>query len=219
MRAIRIVLILSGLTIAVATAALVYMLNADQGVPGVSAGPSSSSQGGIVAVAPGVTIGGPFSMVDHTGKPVTEQDFRGRYTLIYFGFTFCPDFCPTELANMAHAVDALGPDGDQVTPMFFTVDPERDTVAALADYVSFFHPRMVGLTGTLAQTDAAARAWRVFYRKVESDSATEYLVDHSTFVYLMGPDGDLRALFRYGTSPEVMAAAIRAELRAAQPGA
>jgi cytochrome oxidase Cu insertion factor (SCO1/SenC/PrrC family) len=210
MRLIRIVLLLSAVTVAAATGALVYSLNQGGGAGGGAAG-----QGGVIAVAPGVEIGGPFELVDHTGKTVTEKDFRGGYTLIYFGFTYCPDFCPTELANMARAVDLLGDDADRVMPLFFTVDPQRDTVAALADYVGFFHPRMVGLTGTLAQTDAAAREWRVFYRKVETEGATDYLVDHSTFVYLMGPDGRLRALFRYGTPPETMAAAIRAELRAA----
>ena len=199
-----------------AAGALAYILAAGQGPRGVSAGNTTvRSQGGIVAVAPGVIIGGPFSLTDHTGKAVTERNFRGRYTLIYFGFASCPDFCPTELANMARAVDALGPDGDKVTPLFFTVDPERDTVEVMAGYVTFFHPRMVGLTGTVEQAGAAARAWRVFSRKVESEGPAEYFVDHSTYVYLMGPEGDFRAMFRFGTSPEVIAAVIRAELRVA----
>ncbi|MCS6922259.1 MAG: SCO family protein, partial [Elioraea sp.] len=106
----------------------------------------------------GVTLGGPFSLTDETGARVTEATFRGRFMLIYFGFTYCPDVCPTELAKMAAALDLLGPEAEEVVPILISVDPERDTPAALAQYTDLFHPRLIGLTGTEAEIAAAARA-------------------------------------------------------------
>ncbi|MEZ5863347.1 MAG: SCO family protein [Geminicoccaceae bacterium] len=109
---------------------------------------------------------------------MTEADFAGRATLVYFGYTFCPDVCPTGLATMMAAYDALTPEEQaKVVPIFVTVDPERDDVAAMASYVALFHPALVGLTGTVEETDAAAAAWRVYHRKAES-GASDYLVDH-----------------------------------------
>jgi protein SCO1/2 len=168
---------------------------------------------GGVQLPQGMELGGPFVLTDHTGRTVTERDFAGRWVLAYFGFTFCPDVCPTELGTIAAAIDAMGEEGERVTPVLFTVDPERDTPAQLADYVSRFHPRMVGLTGTPAQVSAAARAFRVYYAKVNRPDATDYLMDHSSFVYLVGPDGKVRALFRPETSPEAIAAATLAQMR------
>jgi protein SCO1/2 len=171
------------------------------------------SPGGI-QLAQGVALGGPFTLVDHTGRAVTERDFAGRPMLLYFGFTYCPDVCPTELGTIAAALDALGPLGERVTPVFVTIDPERDTPAAMADYVSRFHPRMVGLTGSAEQIAQAARAYRVYYAKVRPRDSSDYLMDHSSFIYFVGPDGRVRSLFRPETSPEAMAAAITSQLRA-----
>jgi protein SCO1/2 len=168
---------------------------------------------GGVQLPQGMTLGGPFSLTDHTGRAVTEADFAGRYLLVYFGFTYCPDVCPTELGIIASAMDELGEEADRVTPVFITIDPERDSAEALADYVARFHPRMVGLTGTPAQIAAAARAYRVFYAKVNRPEMTEYLMDHSSFTYLVGPDGRVRALFRPQTAPEAIAQAVRGQLR------
>jgi protein SCO1/2 len=168
---------------------------------------------GGVQMPQGLVLGGPFSLVDHTGRAVTEADFSGRFLLVYFGFTYCPDVCPTELGTIAAALDALGEQGERVTPVFITVDPERDTVEAMADYVSRFHPRMVGLTGTPQQVAAAARAYRVFYAKVNRPEMTQYLVDHSSFIYLVGPDGRVRSLFRPEAAPEAIAQAVRGQLR------
>lgn len=168
---------------------------------------------GGVQLPQGVTLGGPFSLVDHTGRTVTEADFAGRFMLVYFGFTFCPDVCPTELGTIASALDLLEEAGERVTPVFISVDPERDTPEAMADYVSRFHPRMVGLTGSPEQVAAAARAYRVFYAKVNRPEMSQYLVDHSSFIYLVGPDGRVRSLFRPETSPEVIAEAVRGQLR------
>jgi cytochrome oxidase Cu insertion factor (SCO1/SenC/PrrC family) len=168
--------------------------------------------GGGVQLAPGVSLGGPFNLTDHTGRAVTERDFAGRWMLVYFGFTWCPDVCPTELGTMAAALDAMGPAGEAVVPLLITVDPERDGPTQLAEYVGRFHPRLVGLTGTPEQVAEAARRYRVYYAKARRPEMTEYLVDHSGFTYLVGPDSRVRALFRPGTSPEAMAAAVAAQL-------
>ena len=168
---------------------------------------------GGVQLPQGMVLGGPFSLVDHTGRAVTEADFAGRFLLVYFGFTYCPDVCPTELGTIAAALDALEDQGARVTPVLITVDPERDTPEALADYVSRFHPRMVGLTGTPQQIAAVARAYRVFYAKVNRPEMTQYLVDHSSFIYLVGPDARVRALFRPEMAPEAIAQAVRGQLR------
>ncbi|MEX2616037.1 MAG: SCO family protein [Alphaproteobacteria bacterium] len=166
-----------------------------------------------VAVAPTVKIGGPFTLVDQTGKTVSDTTWRGKLMLIYFGYGFCPDVCPTELQIMSGALDALGNDAARVQPIFITVDPERDTVDFMADYVSHFHPDMVGLTGTEAAVNEAAKAFRVYHRKAVDDSATDYLVDHSSFVYLMGPDGDFLTMFNAGTDPRTMAQTIQSYLK------
>ncbi|HEV7456013.1 MAG TPA: SCO family protein [Roseococcus sp.] len=177
--------------------------------------PSPSAGGGGMQLPPGVTLGGPFSLTDHTGRAVTQQDFAGRWMLVYFGFTYCPDVCPTELGTIAAALDIMGPEGEAITPLLITIDPERDTPAQLADYVAAFHPRMIGLTGTAQQVADAARRYRVFYARAQRPEMTEYTMDHSSFVYLVGPDGLVRTLFRAETTPEAMAAAVRGQLRAA----
>jgi protein SCO1/2 len=159
-------------------------------------------------------IGGPFTLVDHTGKPRTDADFRGKLMLVYFGFSFCPDVCPTDLMAIGQAVDKLGPGGDSVQPLFVTVDPDRDTPAHLADYVPFFHSRLLGLTGDAAQIRDAARLYRVFYAKVPIEGAAEYTVDHSGFIYLMDRDGKYLGFFPPGTPSDRMVAVIKAHLSA-----
>ncbi len=163
-----------------------------------------------LSVASSVQIGGPYELVDQNGRTVRSSDFQGKFQLIYFGYAYCPDVCPTELAAMAEAVDALGTEADRVQPLFITVDPERDTPDFLAGYVPHFHPRLIGLTGTPEQIAAVAKAFRVYYAKVESDRQTDYLMDHTSFIYLMGPDGNFLTMFRYGMQPAAMADAIAA---------
>jgi protein SCO1/2 len=159
-------------------------------------------------------IGGPFTLTDQHGEQVTEQDFAGRFMLIYFGYTFCPDICPTSLTVMTAALDRLPADqAAQVVPILITVDPARDTVEQLAAYAPLFHPRLVALTGSEEQVRQAARAYRVYYH-VPEEGGDAYLVDHSTFVYLMGPDGGYRTHFAIDASPEAMAAAIGEEIAA-----
>lgn len=167
---------------------------------------------GGVQLAQGVSLGGPFNLTDHAGRAVTDRDFAGRWMLVYFGFTWCPDVCPTELGTMAAALDAMGPAGEAVVPVLITVDPERDGPAQLADYVGRFHPRLVGLTGTPEQIAEVARRYRVYYAKARRAGADDYSVDHSGFTYLVGPDSRVRTLFRPDTPPEAIAAAVSARL-------
>lgn len=167
---------------------------------------------GMVSVGQ-ATIGGPFSLVDHSGKRVTEADYRGRFMLVFFGFTFCPDVCPTALQVSAAALDKLGAKADRIVPLFVSVDPDRDTPEQLKSYVSSFHPRLVGLTGTQAEIDAVARAYRVYFKRVKDErSAAGYTMDHTSIVYLMGPDGRFVSHFTHTTSVEAMAAGLAKRL-------
>jgi protein SCO1/2 len=151
-------------------------------------------------------VGGPFTLVDHTGKTVTDKHFRGRFMLIYFGFTNCPDVCPSGLQVMSAALDKLGAKADQVTPILITVDPERDTPEQLASYVSSFHPRLLGLTGSPEQIAAALKAYRVYAKKVEDPkSSAGYTYDHTSLIFLMGRNGDYVAHFTHATSVERIA--------------
>jgi cytochrome oxidase Cu insertion factor (SCO1/SenC/PrrC family) len=184
---------------------------------GIWAGVWWRGQGGSNPIAgiamPGsVTVGGPFTLVDPSGKTVTDADFRGRWMLVYFGYTFCPDVCPTELQAMAASLDKLGSQATKLVPIFITVDPDRDTPSVMGDYVKLFDDRLVGLSGSPAQVAAALRAYRVYAVKSESKTTTSYLMDHSSFLYLMGPDGKLRTLFKPGTSSDEIAASIRAKM-------
>lgn len=170
-----------------------------------------------VGFTAGVNIGGPYTLIDHTGAATTEARFAGQYQLIYFGFTFCPDFCPTELQVFARTLDLLGDQSSNVQPLFITIDPARDTVSQLAQYVGLFHPRLVGLTGSEAQVAQAAKAYKVFFAKAPGSDSENYVMDHSTFSYLMGPDGRLITVFPHGTSAEDMARTIRNAMKAAVP--
>lgn len=153
-----------------------------------------------------VQIGGPLDLVHHSGRRFAEAELAGAYRLVYFGYTYCPDMCPLGLLTISEALDRLPPDTAQkIQPIFVSVDPERDTPAVLASYVASFHPRLIGLTGTVEEIEAVKRAWRVYARKSEESRGADYLVDHSTFTYLMGPDGRYLAHFGHGTTPEQMA--------------
>jgi protein SCO1 len=167
----------------------------------------ATPQGGQPVQSSGAAlIGGPFSLVGGDGKPVTDRDFRGRYMLIFFGFTHCPDICPAELQVIAQALEQLGDKAKNVVPIFITLDPERDTPEAMANYVKSFGPNFVGLTGSPEAIAAAAKAYRVAYSKVENkESAGDYSVDHSALVYLMDPEGRYVTHFSYGLSADQMA--------------
>lgn len=156
-----------------------------------------------------IAIGGPFALTDHLGRAVSDQDYRGAYMLIYFGYINCPDICVPALHNMSAALDALGTAGDAIQPIFITVDPLRDTVEALAGYVPNFHPRLVGLTGTARQTKAVAAAYSVFFEAGAHAGDDDYPVGHSGYVYLIGPDGEYLTVMSHAKAGAAMAAQIK----------
>jgi protein SCO1/2 len=157
------------------------------------------------AAVAGADIGGPFTLVDGTGATVTDRDVITGPTLVYFGYSFCPDVCPLDNARNAAATDLLAERGITVSPVFISVDPARDTPEAMAEYTAYMHPTMVGLTGTAEQVAAAADAYRVYYSIGEAaDGGDDYPVDHSTFTYLMDPSG-LVDFFRRDATPEEVA--------------
>lgn len=165
--------------------------------------------------AASLTFGGPFSLVDHTGRKVTDRDYHGQFTLVFFGFTMCPDVCPTTLQSVASVLQILGDDGAKVRPLFITVDPERDTPATLAGYVTLFDPRIVGLTGTREQVSQVARAYRIHYRKAD-DKNVGYLMEHTAVMFLMGPNGKYLAHIPPDMPPKRIAETVRQHMAAPQ---
>ena len=153
-------------------------------------------------------IGGPLNLVDQNGKPFTDAQMKGRPFLVFFGFTHCPDICPTTLFDLSQMMKALGPDANRVGTLFVTVDPERDTPSALKDYLSNFDPRLRGLTGDRAQVDAAIKEYRVYAKKVPLDNG-DYTMDHTAMVYLMDKNGRFVAPFDMNRTPETEAADLR----------
>lgn len=154
-------------------------------------------------------VGGPFQLTDQDGNAVTEQTYKGKLMLVYFGFTYCPDACPTALGVMSAALDKLDVAAERVVPILITVDPERDTPQVLKDYVSNFHPRMVGLTGTPEQIAQVAKAYRVYYQKAAGATGGDYLMDHTLLIYLMDGEGKYLANFSASATPDDIAAKIR----------
>ncbi len=155
-------------------------------------------------------IGGPFTLVDQDGRTVTNETLKGKPTLIYFGYTFCPDVCPTSLLLMETAMEKLGPDAlKKVNLVFITVDPERDTQKLMKGYVENFGPTFLGLTGTPEQVAAAARAYRVYYQKVPSKDGGPYLMDHSSIVYLLDRNGRFVTHFTHEAKAEAIAAGVQ----------
>ncbi len=159
-------------------------------------------------------VGGPFELVDHEGNPYTDANLLGHYSVIYFGYTFCPDVCLDGMQTIAQAMSLLSPkELEQVQPIFVTVDPDRDTVEEMAQYVGRFPPKFTGLTGTHEQINKIKAAYRVYAEKgpVEDDSGF-YLMDHSSVTYLMGPDGKYVDFFSHGIEPKRMADKIKSYL-------
>lgn len=179
----------------------------------------SKGPGGLNGVITKTTgkalIGGQFEILNHDGKMVSDKDFTGRYMLIYFGYTFCPDVCPTELQVMTGALELLGDEAKQIQPVFVSVDPGRDTPAVMKEYVGNFYPGMIGLTGNAKQVAKIAKLYRVFYSKAAEKGAAEdeYAMDHSSIMYLMGPDGKFVKHFGYGTDPEKLAKALKKAMK------
>ena len=158
-------------------------------------------------------IGGPFKLTAHTGATVTQEDFKGRKSLVFFGFTHCPDVCPTTLADMAQVMRQLGADADRVQVLFVTVDPERDTQEALAQYVPAFDARFLGLRGDLEATRRVAKEFKVYFEKRPGATPGAYSVDHSAQTYVLDPQGRLRLFVRHGRIAEDLAPDLRVLLK------
>lgn len=176
--------------------------------------PSQGPQSEYVVNAGGASIGGEFTLTDHTGETVSAGDVIDGPTLVYFGYTYCPDVCPFDTQRMVEAVTLLEERGIEVDPVFVTVDPARDDVAAVKVFAEAFHPRMTGLTGTPEQIEAAADAYKVYYEKVDAESEAGYLMNHTSFTYFMLPGSELGAMFRNETPPQVMADEVARVLEA-----
>ena len=161
-------------------------------------------------------IGGPFNLIDQDGKPRSDSDFRGKLLLVYFGYTYCSDVCPTDLQAISMAIDRLGAAGEAVQPLFITVDPEHDTPETIKLYVGLFHPRLIGLTGSVRQIKQVARAYKVYYANSQSEKKSDRVIDHSGFVFLVGRDGQYLGFFPPGTPADRMIDVIRPYLATAQ---
>ena len=161
------------------------------------------------AIGPAIAaVGGPFHLEDQNGKPVSDEDMKGRPFLVFFGFTHCPDICPTTLFDISEVMRQLGKDADRTSALFITVDPERDTPAKLKDYLSNFDPHLRGLTGDPAAVNAAIKAYRVYAKKIPLEGG-DYTMDHTAVVYLMDKDGHFVAPFNLKRTPEAAAAELR----------
>jgi protein SCO1/2 len=165
----------------------------------------------------GSSLGGAFALTNQDGKPVTDKDFTGQYRLMYFGYTFCPDVCPNDVGYISRGLadfeKAQADRGARVTPMFVTVDPQRDDVAAMKAFVSAFHPRLVGLTGSPAAIDAARKAYGIYAKKVATSDPDNYLVDHFAVIYLFGPDGEPIAFLPHGSTAADVTAMLETYVR------
>lgn len=156
------------------------------------------------------TIGGRFELIDHNGNKKTDRDFRGKFLMIYFGYRYCPDICPTALTTVTETLELLGPKANHIQPLFITVDPERDSIENLAEYVQHFHPSLIGLTGSEEQVNHAKKAYKVFAQKVdEGKGEKDYLIDHSSIIYIMDRQGNFVAHFNHVTPPEHIVQALR----------
>ena len=184
-----------------------------------SDGTATASSENTVSVPAGVPIGGPFELIDENRHRITDADYRGRWMLVFFGYTNCPDECPLTLQKMATTLHDLGPLAGRVAPLFITVDPVRDTPDRLASYLENFDTRIIGLTGSGDQVAAVAKAYRVYYEPGKTEESGADLVSHSTFLYLMDPNGKLNALFSQDITPEKLTAALRTRLSSPQQAA
>jgi protein SCO1/2 len=170
-----------------------------------------SGRGSGTAAIQAAAIGGPFSLTDQNGQPFSDKDLKGKFFLVFFGFTHCPDVCPTTLFEISEIMRNLGPEADRTAALFISVDPERDTAAAMKDYLANFDPHIRGLTGDAAAVDAVARAYRAYYKKVPLDGG-DYTMDHTAIVYLMDKEGRFVAPVNMRRTAEVVAADLRKQL-------
>ncbi|MFD1626208.1 SCO family protein [Azospirillum griseum] len=153
-------------------------------------------------------LGGPFALTDQRGRAVTDRDFHGRVVVLFFGYTFCPDICPTDLQIVAEALDRLGPRADGVQPLFVTIDPQRDNPAQLAEFTALFSPRILGLTGTPDQVAEAAKRYRVYYARAQGGESDAYTMDHSAFFYLLDRQGRTARVLPHAVPADQLASAL-----------
>jgi len=201
-------LMFSALALAIGAGIGLAQINAAKNAVVVNKGTTSDAE-----PMAGVQIGGPFTLTDQNGNLVTEKSYSGQYKLVYFGFTACPMICPTGLQKIAKTLTTMGAPGDKIQPILISVDPERDTPDVLRQYVTQFHPRLVGLTGTKTDIKTVEKSYRVFASKVEDESLSDYTMDHSSFTYLMSPDDKLLALYRDSDTAEFMADDIKSKIQ------
>ncbi len=190
--------------IIMAVGVLVPMIAAGVLLKVMTYGPDSSSTHRVTQV-----LGGTFTLVATDGQTVSPATWSGKLLVIAFGYRFCPDVCPTNLGTIANALDRLGPDGARVQPLFITIDPERDTVEKLREYVALFHPRLIGLTGTPTQIADAARTFRIYYRKIEGSTPDTYTMDHTAFFFVTDDRGSVIRVFDHRITPEELAKELK----------
>lgn len=154
-------------------------------------------------------LGGSWTLTDHNGKGVSDKDYSGKFRLMFFGFTYCPDVCPTELKRLALVLDGLGGDAADITPLFVTIDPARDSPQVLKDYLARFDERFIGLTGSVKQIEHMEDLYKVYSAKAQDPAHTEYTMNHSALVYLIGPDDKVLHLFHSSDTPEQIITLIR----------
>ena len=193
----RHVVIIMAAVVLVPLAAAFVLLNM------MSFGPDSSGTHRVTQV-----VGGPFSLVSTEGQAVSPATWPGKLLVIAFGYGFCPDICPTSLGTIAHALDRLGPDGARIQPLFITIDPERDSGDKLRNFVGQFHPRLIGLTGTPARIADAARAYKVYYNKVEGGTPGNYTIDHTAFFFAADDRGEVVKVFSHDITSDKLAAEL-----------
>jgi protein SCO1 len=188
------------LLIAVLAGGLIW--HASENVPGL----------GRTVTSGQVAVGGPYSLIDQNGDKRSDTDFRGKYQLIYFGYSFCPDVCPTTLAVMSQALNKMGAESQRIVPIFVTIDPERDTPKVLKQYVAAFGPNFVGLTGSVKDIAAVEKEYRVYAKKTPLDKSGNYGMDHSSVIYLIGPNGKLVTFYDELISPEALEKDLKAKI-------
>jgi cytochrome oxidase Cu insertion factor (SCO1/SenC/PrrC family) len=201
-----------------AAAALGYLLN---GTPAPSGPPETGSRAEAARLmndlmSGKVPVGGPFTLTDQDGNSRSLADFRGKLVLLYFGYTYCPDVCPTDMLAMGQLIKSLGREGNELQPVFVTLDPERDTREILRSYAPSFHPRFVALSGTEAEIRTVATAYKIFFEKVRPPGSSTYFIDHMAIIFLLDRDGRYIGSFPPGTTAERMTAMVRERL--ANPG-
>ncbi len=194
----RIFILVSAVALGLAVAGLLYMVEKYMG-----AAPDST----LHAVTDD-EFGGPINLIDQYGEKVTDKNFEGKFKLMFFGFTYCPTICPTELSKITYVLKDLGDAAKDIQPIYVTVDPERDTPDVMKKYVTMFHPSLIGLTGTPKQIKDTLKAFKVYAAKVEQPSLTEYTMDHSTFTYFIAPDGRLLHIFKLADTAPYMTQTI-----------